>query len=142
MFRLFRRNSVSRQDQATMRLNESAERFRQAAECVSGADACLFWDLAEAVERLCRHVTDNPAHLNPLRRLWVYFIPRSSEQALAWAEQARRDPLDAPDRTALRHFRGFLNLLNEADHACRRRSYDRLEVSVQALEAQLQRVRP
>lgn len=141
MLRLFRRNSVSRQDQAIALLNEAAERFRQAAESVTGADACLFWDLAEAVERLCRHVTDTPDHLNPLRRLWVFFIPHSSEQALAWAEQARRDPLDAPDRTALQHFHGFLDLLNEAEQACRRRSYERLEVSVQALETQLQQVR-
>lgn len=142
MLRLFRRNSPSRQDQAILALNESAERFRQAAERVSGTDAGLFWDLAEAVERLCRHVTDSPAHLNPLRRLWVYFIPRNAEQALAWAEQASRDPLEAPDRTALGPLQSFLDLLTEADQACRQRSYDRLRISVQVLEAQSQQAGP
>ena len=138
MFRLFRRQRVSRQDKAADGLNAAAERFRQAAESVSGADAGLFWDLAEAVDRLCRHVTENPAHLNPLRRLWVHFIPHSADRALAWAELARRDPLTPPDRTVLPYFQAFLDVLHEADEACRRRSFEGLETSVQALETQLQ----
>lgn len=141
MFRLFRRNSPSRQEQAIGSLDAAAEQFRQAAEQLSGADACLFWDLAAAVDRLRRHIAENPAHLNPLRRLWVFFIPHSAERAMAWAAMASRDPLAEPDRSALGYFAAFLALLAEADQACLRRSYDALEASAAALESQLQQVR-
>ena len=142
MFRLFRRNRTSRQEQALAQLSASAERFRQAAERVSGAEANLFWDLAEAVERLSRHLQDNPAHLNPLRRLWVYLIPQHSGQALEWADQARRDHANGHDLAALLPFQGFLDLLAAADRACRERRYHALETTLQALETQASRAKP
>jgi len=141
VFRLFRRERVTRQSQAIASLDDAAERFRQAAEKLTGADADLFWDMAEAVERLRRHIADNAEHLNPLRRLWVFFVPRAAEKALAWARLARRDPLSPPDRTALAFFRDFLQLLKEADQACRVRMYERLDTALQALEQQLEQVR-
>jgi hypothetical protein len=145
MLGLFRRNRATRQGQALATLDAAAERFRQAAERLTGARADLFWDLAEGVERLRGHIADSADHLNPLRRLWVFFVPHTAAMAVDWAA-AWADPKhgqDGPqDAAGLDHFRGFLAVLHDADLACRMRRYDRLEAATRALEAQLARTRP